>query len=238
MRKIPKGYETELLILRIFLKHVKLNHMYHIFRCSVGIQHRHKDLFHTIASRVLRNYNSISKLGSIGSYYMNANSLKDLMDMMRGMYGGDVKNIDDSGKGQLALMNVVNGLIHSCIEYAVKDNFGILEKIGEGAFTEICEKLFGDKFEDKTKEAIDPRYIEMIEKYGRMMPPPQMMDRRRRGEMPPPPNQEEFQRWIEDYVARMPHPEIMEEQAEQPQIFQPNGFYIPDDDWEDDWEDI
>ena len=82
MRKFKKNYELELMILRTFLKHVKEYHLYHRFRCSVGLKNRRKDLFHIIASRTLTNYNAICKLGEMGSYYMNAESLEDILETM------------------------------------------------------------------------------------------------------------------------------------------------------------
>ena len=213
MRKKRKDYDVELLILRIFLKHVKKHHLYHIFRCSVGIPNRHRDIFHTIASRVMRNYNnSLSNLGMVSPYYANTRSLEEFLATMRSTSGGKLR-IENDGNCQMTVMNIVNGLVHSCIEYAVGNNFGVLEKIGEGVFTEVCQNLFGDEFVDKTTEFLKPEQMEMLEKYGRMIPPPDM-GRRHRGDAIPPlhqPNQEEFYRWLEEYLARIsPHQQQVE----------------------------
>jgi hypothetical protein len=211
-KKKKETYDIELLILRIFLKHVKKHHLYHIFRCSVGIPNRHRDIFHTIASRVMRNYNnSLSNLGMVNPYYANTRSLEEFLATMRSTSGGNFK-IENSGNCQMTVMNIVNGLIHSCIEYAIGNDFAVLEKIGEGVFTEVCQNLFGDEFVDKTTEMLKPEQMELLERYGRMIPPPNMGRRHRGDVIPPPhhPNQEEFQRWIEEYLVRMPHPEQVE----------------------------
>lgn len=233
MRKKRKDYDVELLILRIFLKHVKKHHLYHIFRCSVGIPNRHRDIFHTIASRVMRNYNnSLSNLGMVSPYYANTRSLEEFLATMRSTSGGKLR-IENDGNCQMTVMNIVNGLIHSCIEYAIGNNFAVLEKIGEGVFTEVCQNLFGDEFVDKTTEFLKPEQMEMLEKYGRMIPPPDM-GRRHRGDMmmPPPPSQEEYQRWVNEYLARIPHPQQVE-------MTQPTFVNEPiewDDDWAEPWD--
>ena len=211
-KKKKETYDIELLILRIFLKHIKKYHLYHIFRCSVGIPNSHRDLFHIIASRVWRNYkHAVGKLGMLSPYYANSRSLDEFLMAMRNNSGGKLK-IENDGNCQMVVMNIVNGLLHSCIEYAISDNFGVLEKVGEEVFNEVCQTLFGEEFVDKTTEMLKPEQIEMLEKYGRMIPPPHM-DRRHRGDVIPPPqqpSQEEFQRWIEEYLVRMPHPEQVE----------------------------
>ena len=225
MKKIPKDFEIELLILRIFLKHVKMHHLYNQFRCSVNIPNRQKDLYHTIASRVLNRYNdTVGKLGMMGSCYINSVSLNDFLRMMRESCGGRIL-VENSNKGQVALMNVVNGLIHSCIEYSIGDRFAILEQIGEGVFKEVCQALFGDDFVDKTMEGLDPKQLEMLERHGRMMPPPPMMGRgRRRGNDPQ--IEDEFRRWLDSMRDMMPP---------QPNQAEPLPWIdeLDDDDWED-----
>ena len=236
MRKFKKNYELELMILRTFLKHVKEYHLYHRFRCSVGLKNRRKDLFHIIASRTLTNYNAICKLGEMGSYYMNAESLEDILETMRSTHGGKL-NIENNSNCQMSLMNIVNGLVHSCIEYSITNDFHILEKIGEATFNEVCKNLFGDKFEDKTKEMMNPQQLEMMEKFGRLMPPPDMARKRHRGDyrMPSVEEREAFNKWLEDYLARMPKEMDMTEPTRVVQYNPPQDFIIDYDEklyWE------
>ena len=202
MKKIPKNFEIELSILRIFLKHVKMHHLYNQFRCSVNVQNRQRDLFHTIASRVFNRYNdSVGKLGMIGSCYVSSTSLNDFLRIMRESCGGRIL-VENNNKGQMQLMNIVNNLIHSCIEYSVGDRFTILEQIGEGVFKEVCQTLFGDDFVDKTMEGLDQKQLEMLERHGRMMPPPMMGRGRRRGNDPQ--VEDEFRRWLDSMRDMMP----------------------------------
>ena len=52
MRKIKKEFETEFLIFKTFLKHVKMAHMYPQFRGSVNMMDREKDLFYVLRKSV------------------------------------------------------------------------------------------------------------------------------------------------------------------------------------------
>lgn len=204
LRRVIGGQErkdVETLVFRIFLKHVKMHHLYPQFRCSVNISNRHRDLFHTVAFRVLPSYNElVSRLQYSGSAFSNARSLDELLSLMRTSMG--VGKIENNGKCQMRLMNLINSLIHSCIEYSIRQDFQILEALGEGIFNEVCHELFGDSFVDKTQEELDPRQREMIEKYG-SMPPPQMMGRMPRGDYRP--TDEEvsaFRIWMEGHLRQ------------------------------------
>ena len=170
MRKIRKGYEVELLIFKIFLKHVKLANMYPTVRGSLNIANRNRDLFYAIRQNVDKNYvNTLGRLASIKPLFINCQDINSLLDTMRYSNGGKF-NIECTAECQMKLMNNVNALVHSCLEYSIHDNFGMLEKIGGDVFNEVCTKLFGEGFEDKTSEM-------MGGKEGMMLPPPEMRER-------------------------------------------------------------
>jgi hypothetical protein len=222
LRRVIGGQErkdVETLVFRIFLKHVKMHHLYPQFRCSVNISNRHRDLFHTVAFRVLPSYNElVSRLQYSGSAFSHARSLDELLSLMRTSMG--VGKIENNGKCQMRLMNLINSLIHSCIEYSIRQDFQILEALGEGIFNEVCHELFGDSFVDKTQEELDPRLREMIEKYGRM-PPPQMMGRMPRGDYRPTDEKvsSAFRMWMEEHLKQQEMRNAVQFTAE-PQIYQ------------------
>ncbi len=229
LRRVIGGQErkdVETLVFRIFLKHVKMHHLYPQFRCSVNISNRHRDLFHTVAFRVLPSYNElVSRLQYSGSAFSHARSLDELLSLMRTSMG--VGKIENNGKCQMRLMNLINSLIHSCIEYSIRQDFQILEALGEGIFNEVCHELFGDSFVDKTQEELDPRQREMIEKYG-SMPPLHMRGRASMGDYKP--TQEEvdaFRIWMEEHLKQQEMRNAVQFTAE-PQIYQ----FIDDDDYD------
>ena len=231
MRKIKEKYATELLIYRIFLKHVKLNGMYPIFRCSVNYNNNSRDIFHLLCKANQQYYDRMGRLTNSHSSYIGARSYEDILSIMRESLGGHLTNTND-GKNQMAIMNAVNGLIHSCLEYGIIDgNYQILGQIGEAIFNEVCKAIFGDDFVDKTAEMISPEQAKMLEKMGGMMPPPMDMRGRNRSQV-----EREFMQWLETHRDM-----IMHEGTMPPQVVEPRRNAADDADWydmyerDDDW---
>lgn len=241
MRKIKKEFETEFLIFKIFLKHAKMAHMYPQFRGSVNMMNRDKDLFYAIRNSIDREYhNELSRLSSVHSTYLGCRDVDNLLETMRHSNGGKI-NVEYTAECQMKLMNTINGLIHSCLEYAIHDDFKILEKIGGGVFDEVCTLLFGEGFVDKTNEIMNPNNDENIRKMMEGMIPPEML-RGRDGKDPM--RDKAFMQWLKamksqrigiDYEAQgmpMDTPKRVD-----------NGWYFPygvgdwefDDDYDDDW---
>ncbi len=175
MRKIKKEFETEFLIFKTFLKHVKMAHMYPKFRGSVNMMDREKDLFYVLRKSVDKKYyDDLLRLGNMHSTYMGCKNVENLLETMRHSNGGTL-NVEYTAECQMKVMNTVNGLIHSCLEYAIHDDFKILEKIGGDVFNEVCTLLFGEGFVDKTKEIINPNNDKQISEMLKKMIPPEML---------------------------------------------------------------
>ena len=167
-----KDYKTEFLIFRIFLKYVKKHNMYSNFRCSVNHTLTDRDFFHIINRRSNAQYgNNMNRLSAIHSQLLRCKDCNDILEIIRQMNCGKLK-IENTADGQMKVMNIINTLIHCCIEYAVFDgrNFSLLEKLGEEIYNEVCSSLFGNDFVDKTEELMRPS------KDGLKMIPPSMRD--------------------------------------------------------------
>lgn len=242
MRKIKKEFETEFLIFKTFLKHVKMAHMYPQFRGSVNMMNRDKDLFYAIRNSIDREYhNELSRLNSIHSTYLGCRDVDNLLETMRHSNGGTL-NVEYTAECQMKVMNTVNGLIHSCLEYAIHDDFKILEKIGGDVFNEVCTLLFGENFVDKTNEIINPNNDKQISEMLKKMIPPEML--RGRGD----PNMDKlFMGWMKMMKSRelgidtetegIPHNRIWQTPPPPPNgdnWYVPYGdldFYDDDNDW-------
>lgn len=179
------NYDLEELVLRVFLKHVKANKLYVPFRWSVNHNvGAINDIFHIISSRAVSdNYrNSINRITSNGTAFNGSDSFPNMVVIMRECNGGKKLTVSNDGKFQIAIMQMVNNLIHCCIEFKASEKHGIrfLEEFGSSVFNEVCQKLFGDSFVDKTEEAIDPRQKEFLDKMAKMggMPNLEHMDNR------------------------------------------------------------
>lgn len=245
MRKIKKEFETEFLIFKTFLKHVKMAHMYPQFRGSVNMMNRDKDLFYTIRNSIDREYhNELSRLNSIHSTYLGCRDVDNLLETMRHSNGGTL-NVEYTAECQMKVMNTVNGLIHSCLEYAIHDDFKILEKIGGDVFNEVCTLLFGEGFVDKTNEIMNPDNNAEIAEMMKKMIPPEML--RGRGDRDPK-RDKAFMEWLKMMQSQRMGIDMETEGMPQNRIWQTpppspngNGWYTPYGigDWEydvdDDW---
>lgn len=243
MRKIKKEFETEFLIFKTFLKHVKMANMYPQFRGSVHLMKWGGDLFYAIRNSLDRKYrDELNRLNSIHPIYIGCQDVDNLLETMRHSNGGKL-NVEYTAECQMKLMNTINGLIHSCLEYAIHDDFKILEKIGGDVFNEVCTLLFGEGFVDKTNEIINPNNDKQISEMLKKMIPPEML--RGRGDAS---RDKLFMEWmkmmkssvvgIDTETEGMPHNRIWQTPPPPPNG---NGWYIADGigDWEydvdDDW---
>ena len=158
-------FEIEKTILRIFLKHVKAKKLYLAFRLAVNNNGR-KDLFHVLSVTLnpKGHYAKMDRLKHYDSVFLRVSSLEEMIVQINAMLNGKRIVVDNNPNFQMMIMNIVNTLIHSCIEYYVGNNIGILEELGSSIFEETCRTLLGDSFQDVTEEAIDPRQREFLNK--------------------------------------------------------------------------
>lgn len=191
MSKTNKDYKIESLILRLFLKGIKKHNMYSNFRCSVNLSRNNRDFFHIMNKRGNALYKHwMDRLAMMHSQFLNCSNCRDILETIRQMNGGSIK-AENTAKGQMKLMNVVNALIHSCIEFSVIDtkDLTVLEKLGEEIYNDVCLTLFGDEFVDQTEEMAKPNQGEL----GNMMPPtmPRVFA-----------NEEEYRRFVDEVIRK------------------------------------
>ena len=156
--EINENFQIEKLVFQTFLKHIKERKLYIYFRMAINYNNVNRDIFQSF----IRHSNShfftdcCGKLSQSEHAYINASSLLDILQIMQSQKGknGNVA-IENTREFQMVIMNLVNSLLHNCIEYAVRDNMKILEEIGSQIFEECCKKLLGDSFEDLTQKMID-----------------------------------------------------------------------------------
>ena len=167
------------LVVKTFLKHIKENKLYIPFRIAVNNRNCANDVYHIVLSQPSvrdRYTKSIQKLGRYGSNFYCVNNYIDLCKCTKKFNNScHTLKIEDSTEFQMAIMDMVNGLIHSCIEYYIETDFKILEKLGEDIFKDVCTKLLGEAFEDKTKQMIDSRHEELMKLIGQVKDNPQYL---------------------------------------------------------------
>ena len=156
--EINENFQIEKLVFQTFLKYIKERKLYIYFRMAINYNNVNRDIFQSF----IRHYNShfftdcCGKLSQSEHASTNASSLLDILQIMQSQKGknGNIA-IENTREFQMVIMNLVNSLLHNCIEYAVRDNMKVLEEIGSQIFEECCTKLLGDSFEDLTQKMID-----------------------------------------------------------------------------------
>ena len=165
MNKNIEKMKIEKLVFRVFMKHVKANNLYAAFRLSVNHNKAYNDIVHVLFSRYTvdkysKCLHTMKHIG--GTIFINANSINDILTVM---HNDSRINIDKNDRNtQMYIMNLVNVLIHNCIEHALVNNMMLIEKIGSAIFEEVGKKLFGEDFKDLTNEGLDPKQVELMER--------------------------------------------------------------------------
>ena len=65
------------------------------------------------------------------------------------------------GKVQMRITQLLNTLLHSCVEKTV-GNFSEIECIGQETFNMVCKEIYGDNFVDETEKNIPEEVKRLI----------------------------------------------------------------------------
>ena len=171
MKKKNKDFEIEELVFRTFLKYIKADNLYTAFRLSINHTRGDKDIFHILTSRADKHgYNEsirlLIKCG--GGAFSHSIKEEDVLHTLRAINHGKVLTVKNDERFQMAIMTMVNSLIHGTIEYALIKDMRRLEKLGSSIFDECCHKLLGDDFKDMTEEKLDGNQREFLDKLKEM----------------------------------------------------------------------
>ena len=156
--EINENFQIEKLVFQTFLKHIKEKKLYIYFRMAINYNNANRDIFQSFLRHSSSHFfnDCCRKLSQSEHAYSNASSLLDVLKIMQSHKGRNGNTaIENTKEFQMVIMNLVNSLLHNCIEYAVRDNMKILEEIGSQIFEECCKKLLGDSFEDLTQVIVD-----------------------------------------------------------------------------------
>ncbi len=225
MKNNGKEFELEELVFKVFMKHIKANKLYMAFRWSVNHDRANRDLIHVLSSTLCgdKYIHSKDRILRIGAAFISAHSVNDILRIMNAERGK--QKVENTAQFQISIMNMVNMLIHSCIEHAITSDMNILEKMGSAVFEEVGKTLFGNDFKDMTEEAIDPRHREFMEKMGQL--------NGERAGFPQEPPSNEFLRAMRDRMRRVMERRRDNEERRynaRPMIYNPFDF---EDTWAD-----
>ena len=136
--------------------------LYHKFRCCIG----HKNSCTTLYLLLNNSYEFLSlaqRMGKRDNPFLNTTTREDVYELM-GNIGQPIKpqKISNTAIIQNRIITLLNSLLHSCVEYAVK-NIMEVEEIGRETFNLVCEQIFGKDFVDETEKDV-PENVKMVRK--------------------------------------------------------------------------
>ena len=154
MREKIKDYEVERTILKIFIRHLKMNGLYVYFRWAVNYPNDKIDYFHVIPKKTsVESYAKYCEnVIRLGGAFISASSIDDMVKLMRKNASYGKLKIENTCECQMTIMNIVNQLIHSCVEGVYANSPRKIEEFGSSLYEECCRTLIGDKYEDLTEK--------------------------------------------------------------------------------------
>lgn len=155
------------LVFKSLCRTLKNKKIYHRFRCFIGYGHNDNE-FVSLTSSIYSSLDCMKDICKIARdncsqnpFYFTSN-LQDIYNVMGNLnlerrLGNKESN---AGKIQMRITQLINALIHNCVELTVRD-FNMLEEIGQATFDLVCTKIFGKDFVDETVDNI-PQNIKKI----------------------------------------------------------------------------
>ena len=239
------------MVFRCLCRVLKNRKIYHRFRCFIGVCDKSiysHDLTTSVYAMLecMQPYVSDAQQGD--NPFCNASNKEDIFSILRQLLGKDnmitKENNGDMGKVQMRITQLLNTLLHSCVEKTV-GNFSEIECIGQETFNMVCKEIYGDNFVDETEKNIpeevkrlidaqreylecngmvdprgltgDPRFIEFLKERGVI---DENGHRRRPIRMMPP----TFER--------------LEEPSNYSEWYHPTDYDLGDEEWEEEEEDV
>ena len=153
---------------RCLCRVLKNRKIYHRFRCFIGVCDKSiysHDLTTSVYTMLecMQPYVRDAQQGD--NPFCNASNKEDIFSILRQLLGnGNMiikENNRDMGKVQMRITQLLNTLLHSCVEKTV-GNFSEIERIGQETFNMICKEIYGDDFVDETEKNIPEEVKRLI----------------------------------------------------------------------------
>ena len=156
------------MVFRCLCRVLKNKKIYHRFRCFIGICEKSiysHDLTTSIYTtlKCMQPYVRDAQQGD--NPFCSAANREDIFKILKQLLGEDnvitKDGIKDMGKVQMRITQILNTLLHSCVERTV-NNFLEIESIGQETFEMVCKEIYGDDFVDETEKNIPEEAKKLI----------------------------------------------------------------------------
>ena len=159
--------DLQILVFKYLCRVLKNRKIYHRFRCFIG---------HDMTAYGMYEYNlysafpcmkpiadMASSMGTSENPFFNTSTMEAVISVYESMLG-QYDTIDewDDGKVQQRVTQLINTLMHCCVEKTITD-FHQLEDIGKETFDMVCRKIFGNNFVDETEKELPDNIKKILE---------------------------------------------------------------------------
>lgn len=173
------------MVFRCLCRVLKNRKIYHRFRCFIGICDKSiysHDLTTSVYAMLECMQPYVREAQQGDNPFCNASNKEGIFYILRQLFGKNnmitEENNGDIGKVQMRITQLLNALLHSCVEKTV-GNFSEIERIGQETFDMVCKQIYGDGFVDETEKNIPDEVKKLINAQREYLEGNGMVDPRR-----------------------------------------------------------
>jgi len=153
--------DLQILVFKYLCRVLKNRKIYHRFRCFIGEAPRFYGLYYSF--KCMQPIIGVALSQASENPFFRATTIDGIIIAFEAMLG-KYDTIDgwDDGQVQSRITQLINTLMHCCVEKTVKD-FRQLEDIGRETFDMVCRKIFGNNFVDETEKGLPDNIKKILE---------------------------------------------------------------------------
>lgn len=170
MKRKFSDRDLQILVFNCLCRVLKNRKIYHRFRCFIGngedvITSTRRPCIYCLYSsfQCMKPIISMALYQASENPFFRATTIDSVITAFEAMLGKyDTIDEWDDCKVQQRVTQLINTLMHCCVEKTVKD-FRQLEDIGRETFDMVCRKIFGNNFVDETEKGLPDNIKKILE---------------------------------------------------------------------------
>lgn len=157
--------DLQTLVFKYLCRVLKNRKIYHRFRCFIGQAKygMYKYNLYSTFPCMKPIADMASNIVASENPFFYASTVEAVISVFEAMLGKhDTIDEWDDGKVQQRITQLINTLMHCCVEKTITD-FRQLEDIGRETFDMVCRKIFGNNFVDETEKELPDNIKKILE---------------------------------------------------------------------------
>lgn len=160
--------DLQILVFKYLCRVLKNRKIYHRFRCFIGngvsvVSITRRPCVYYSSFRCMQPIFGVALSQASENPFFHATTMGSVITAFEAILGKyDTIDEWDDGQVQSRVTQLINTLMHCCVEKTVKD-FRQLEDIGRETFDMVCRKIFGNNFVDETEKELPDNIKKILE---------------------------------------------------------------------------